>query len=279
MGGEELDSVSTGESEFVGMPPGYYPTKLYLNQVALSIPFTTADAKRFRTITDRMYYEEPELQDEYAKYGAIYLWGESVPMHFLSTKSVTKLEDFKGMKIAMTGAVWPKVLEAVGAVPLPTALMDRPTGLQTGLLDGSVLLADLHVVLGMHESAKYSMYLDWSMFAGGHEVMNLALYESLPKELQKIIMDAAKEAAHQYDVFVIEDLKWAEEEMRKAGVVFNPRLSWEDNVRWSELTGELVAEWVREGEARGLPAREVAAKFIQFTKETGHVFPKEWALD
>ena len=110
------------------------------------------------------------------------------------------------------------MLEVVGAVPVPSELMDRPIGLQTGLLDGSILMTDLHYVIGCHEFAKYSISSDFGCWANGHEVMNLELFNSLPEELQDIIEETAQEANRYYVEQLMGSYAWAEGGMQDAGV-------------------------------------------------------------
>ncbi|MHA2069153.1 MAG: TRAP transporter substrate-binding protein DctP [Candidatus Thorarchaeota archaeon] len=278
--GEELDAAATGVTQFSGVVPGYYPTRLQLNNITMSIPFSETDVHKFLSVMESLYYEDNILSGEYEKQGVKFLFSELTPSYqLLSREPITKLEDFSGKKIAITSTIAGRMLEAIGAVPVPSGLMDRPVGLQTGLLDGSILMTDLHYVIGAHEFAKYSMSSDFGCWANGHEVVNLELFNSLPKELQDIIEETTREANRYYVEELIGAYQWAEGGMKEDGVTFNPPLSFEEKVEWANAASQVVAEWIREGEGRGLPAKELVEKYMTLMKAGGWEFPREWALE
>ena len=229
---------------------------------------------------ETLYYEDNILTGEYEKHGAKFLFSELTPSYqLLSREPITKLEDLRGKKIAITSTIGARMLEAVGAIPVPAELMDRPIGLQTGLLDGSILMPDLHFVIGAHEFAKYSMSTDFGCWANGQEVMNLELFDSLPKAQQDIIEETAQEANRHYMDEVIGSYQWAEGGMKEAGVTFNPPLSFEQKASWANAAPGVVAEWIKEGEERDLPAKKLVEKYMKLMKDSGWVFPLEWALE
>jgi TRAP-type C4-dicarboxylate transport system substrate-binding protein len=278
--GEELDLCAEGASDLVITTVSYYPTRLMLNNITTALPFSATDVWDFLKITETLHYQDTLLEKEFEENGVKFLFSEHIPSWgLLSKKPVTKLEDLRGMKIAVTGDVPSKALKAVGSVPVPSMLMDRGPGLQTGMLDGSALLTTLHYAVKIHEFAKYRMSLDWGSSDTGMAAIRLELFNSLPKNIQDIIVEAGKEANSYFVKTNLERREKNLKNMKEFGIIMNPPLTFEEKKRWSEMMPTIVADWVKDGESRGLPTKKLMKRYIELTKATGHKFPYEWKLD
>ena len=53
----------------------------------------------------------------------------------------------------------------------------------------------------------------------------------------------------------------------------------EDTAKWAGIIGEPVADWVKDAQSKGITGADtVIEKFIQYEKEAGWKFPKEWKI-
>ncbi len=208
-----------------------------------------------------------------------FLWASSSPSYSLvSKKPITKLDDFKGMKIAITGDRFTKMLSAIGAVPLPTTLADRGTALQTGMLDGSIIPNDLTYPYRLHQSAPYYMDMDWGALSSVNIAMNLELFKSLPADVQNIVQRSFREVAQRNAPLYFYNESRLVRLMAQEKVTINPSLSLDEKVKWSNLLGEPVAERVKRGEDLGLPNKAMATRYMELLNKAGWKFPKQWSV-
>lgn len=183
------------------------------------------------------------MRKVYAKHNVYFLvpiwsdeWGAT-----MSTKPITSLKDFKGLKIrsfGIVGDIWIK--HGASIVWLPGG--EIYTALATGTIDAAnwgspyVFYVSKH-----HEVAKY--YLEPSLIAGDIEdlFVNLDVWKALPKDLQEILTIAGR-------IFAIERASFSNYasclaviEMKKAGVTFT-RLPDADLKLIRELALEILDE-------------------------------------
>lgn len=118
-----------------------------------------------------------------------------------TTKPISSLEDLKGMKIRALGS-FGDLVQALGgsATVLPGA--ELYTALQLGTIDGLVYGAEAIVAQGLEAFLK-SMIIKPNFNAGsGHWMFNKDVWDSLPEDLQQVVIDAARmqnmETAMQY---------------------------------------------------------------------------------
>ncbi|MFH1775228.1 MAG: TRAP transporter substrate-binding protein DctP [Chloroflexota bacterium] len=277
--GQEIDGTKTGLSDFSVFPNVYYPTKLFLNQLTHAVFGAPTDPNVGWEVVDKLYQEEPALAEEYEKYGNKLIGPLGVINYVLETKTpVTKLEDLEGQNIAISGHWAPKIVEATGATPLPTTLLDRPTALQTGMLDGSILPWVISAPFKLYEFAPYRTGPGWGYWAADMLTMNLELFNSLPDDIQEILLEVGREAGGVYMEMGQADWAKTKATMEASGVTFTD-FSDEEMIKWGNLIGNPVADAVKEGEAMGLPIRGPMETYLRLCKEAGHKFPREWTLD
>lgn len=125
-------------------------------------------------------------------------------MHFLENgfrnltnnkKAVNDVNDVKGLKIrTMAAPAHVKLWKQLGANPTP---MGWPinTELQQGTIDGQENPLWVIDKYKLYEVQKY-LSLTRHVYSPNVFLMNLNIYKSLPNDVQKIFMDAAKEASN-----------------------------------------------------------------------------------
>jgi tripartite ATP-independent transporter DctP family solute receptor len=114
---------------------------------------------------------------------------------FTSNKKLTSVEDFRGQKFRMpSNPIHVGITENLGASPQVIPLNELFNALQTGVVDGQD--NGMITVLSEHlnEVQKY-LYETNHIIATMEIVINAGVYNGLPADTQKIISDAAKEAA------------------------------------------------------------------------------------
>lgn len=111
-----------------------------------------------------------------------------IPMN--NVRPITKLEDFKGLKIrTMEVPLHKDAYRALGASPVPLPFGELYTALQTGVVDGNENGPATLEAMKFYEVQKYVTYLP-VVSNGGIFLMSLKTFNKLSPEHQKVIMES-----------------------------------------------------------------------------------------
>lgn len=112
-------------------------------------------------------------------------------------KPVASIADMQGKKMRASGNQLPPWLEALGMVPVETPIPETYTALERGIVDGMAFPVIGVTEMGMYEVIKY--VVDHPAFAAqnGYLIVNLDLWNKIPKRLQNKIDDTMAELEHE----------------------------------------------------------------------------------
>lgn len=276
---EELDALKAGITDGGLIILGFYPRMLYLQQFSLAVPFPSSDTKMVKRIFDRLMEEIPALPQEFEKYDAKFLFPSVMdPEALESLMPIRTVEDLKGKKIALSGRWGPKMVEAAGATALDMPTGERGTALQTKVIDGSILSLSVTFPNKLYEFAKHCTKVELAGARyGAAVVIRLSLFNKLPRDTQRVILEVNKEAGERYVEGMVKRRLEIEGKMKEAGVTFYD-FPFSEKVKWSNVLPDFLSQWVAEGEAKGLPARKTMQRFLELTKAEGYKFPREWVI-
>ncbi len=161
------------------------------------------------------YYQgggEKLCQEIWAKDGFVWFadWGHGAEQGFLTNKPIRTLEDFKGLKLRVSGQVSRKVVEAVGASAVMLPGGEVFEAMKRGVIDG-VEMATPYVnwQLGLQDTAKYWSTPVWHQRSGLHGLMvNQEAFDKLP-EVYKAVLKYACQAST-IEGMLLQDYKGAE---------------------------------------------------------------------
>ena len=137
-------------------------------------------------------------------------------------KAVRKLEDFKGLKVHNPfGQAKFLFLKSLGATNLVIPQSELVMALSTGMVDGEYGMIENTLTQGY--PVKYVH--EWGGLMSGHggacTLMNLAFWNSLPSDIQKIIMEKVVPELKAWDVAKVFEMEAkARETMKSRGVEF-----------------------------------------------------------
>jgi TRAP-type C4-dicarboxylate transport system substrate-binding protein len=164
------------------------------------------------------------LQEQFAAQGLYYL-GVCKPAEphvvniFGFRKPVTKLADFKGLKIATDGAAAAAFVKELGATPVAIPLTEYFTAMERGTIDGYTCGIPPVIDFGLGPVTKF--ILEESIFSSGGMVyvVNLNTWNKLPADLQEVLTQASIE--HEKNTKLWDDIvAQAKAELVKQGVQF-----------------------------------------------------------
>jgi len=220
MGSEEecTESVSIGAVEM--QAGGGLPIKTYAPQYYfLDSPYVMKDWAHYK----RVFLESPigeEARALIAKNGNTKYLGVVYRgvRQFTSNKPIKTPADIQGLKLRLPQLpTWVAVWKAVGALPVPVALTELFSALQTGVADASE--GDVSQIQSFHldEVQKY-LSMTGHLVQTGALTINKSFFESLSKEHQALIAQAGAEAAEWGSNQILTGEKDLIEDLKKKGM-------------------------------------------------------------
>ncbi|SUT94924.1 TRAP transporter substrate-binding protein [Actinobacillus lignieresii] len=207
--GGTIDIEMSGSPNFTGLEP-----KLNV----IDIPFIFKDREHVYKVLDGEIGQG--LLQDLEKQGlkGLAFWDVGFRAFSNSKHAVNKPEDIKGLKVRTNqNPMYIKAFSLLGGNPVPMPLSELYTALETRAVD-----AQEHPI-GIFWSAKlYEVQKHLSLTNHGYTplivVMNKAKFDGLTPELQKAVLDAAKEAGQFQRDLNVKNEKDIIEKLRKAGV-------------------------------------------------------------
>jgi TRAP-type mannitol/chloroaromatic compound transport system substrate-binding protein len=137
-----------------------------------------------------------------------------------SNKPIRSLEDFKGLRFRTGGYYWGKVLEKMGASVVTLPGSEVIPALERGVIDaGEFSMPMLDIKMGFHEVCKYLCLPGIHQPSSLDETLvNIKKWNALPKDLQEIMISAAKEASLFGMTLEIRENPKAFDEFKKKGI-------------------------------------------------------------
>lgn len=152
-----------------------------------------------------------------------------------SRKPINDLDDFKGMKIR-SHAGYNSIFKAVGASPVGIGISEIYSALERNLVDAAPY--NLFVYdMGINEVTKYALS---NSFWPSHTtiiLMNKKKYDSLPEDIQKVLMDAQIENEAEMPEKVAALKAEERGKLEAAGMTFT-ELPPDDAKQWAKISSE-----------------------------------------
>ncbi|SUT99841.1 TRAP dicarboxylate transporter subunit DctP [Actinobacillus lignieresii] len=207
--GGTIDIEMSGSPNFTGLEP-----KLNV----IDIPFIFKDREHVYKVLDGEIGQG--LLQDLEKQGlkGLAFWDVGFRAFSNSKHAVNKPEDIKGLKVRTNqNPMYIKAFTLLGGNPVPMPLSELYTALETRAVD-----AQEHPI-GIFWSAKlYEVQKHLSLTNHGYTplivVMNKAKFDGLTPELQKAVLEAAKEAGQFQRDLNVKNEKDIIEKLRKASV-------------------------------------------------------------
>ena len=246
-----LSGVSDLGMSCFAYTPGRFPLL-----EALDLPLGWPDGLTATRVATELAtkYEPEELQG--AK--ILYVHGHG-PGILATKKPVRRLEDLENMKIRGTG-LSAGIATALGATAVGMPQPETYDALQKGVVDGTFCPIETlkgwkqGEVIGSVTDTKAIGYTT-AMFVA----MNRGAWDALPEDLRQIVLEVSAEWVDKHG----EAWNQADEEglafVRELGREIIP-LSPEEEARWQEKVGPIVADYVRRTTEKGLPGTEFLAE-------------------
>ena len=275
---DTLEGVQSGIIDIGGYCFCFEPSNLPMHAFQVMLPFGTMDpvvsVKLARAIYDKVPYMSKVFEDKFGQtlIALIADNGYNLGTNF----EWNKVADLKGKKLAGAGLNL-KWLEFVGAVPVQGSLPEAYTGMQTGVYLGWIMFPSGWVNFKLYEQGKYYTEIGFGAITWHGLTVNRARWAKLPKDVQGIILEVAREYEARTGTFNKEAYPKQMAQMKSLGGVVK---SVPDSVRvdWANSLKGWPQEKAAELDKAGLPASQVLKLALEEAEKLGHKWPVRYQV-
>ena len=255
-----IDGVIAGQADIGCLCMAYQPGRfLVTNATALPVGFPNATVASL-ALWDLYKKYKPKA---FAKVKVLTMF-TCAPANIYSKKPVKNLDDLKGLELRASGGVL-QVLKALGAAPVGMPQSQTPEALQKGVVKGAASSLETLMDFKYAELCKYVTMINGPVYPFA-VVMNMDKWNSLPKDVQKVMDNLSVEQAwwtgNYMDNHVKESIEWS----KKNHNIEIITLTQKELAKWNKLLKPLIDKWSENAKAKGLPARTIL-KDIKVAKE------------
>ncbi|MBN1106709.1 MAG: TRAP transporter substrate-binding protein DctP [Deltaproteobacteria bacterium] len=275
--GEVLETVENGLADLGLVVQVFEMSKLEVWNFTYWIPFATKDIDKLiiahnKTIDHFPIFDENLKNFKQRRVGHAY-WSQA-PYELITKFPVKTMEDLKGKKLGHGGPMLPW-LAALGATSVQASYNDVYTSMDTGVIDGYSMPANVVTAFKIHEVGKYFTQLSLAgANIAGVITINLNKWNKLPKEVQEILVEVGNEFSWDLYKRGVKELNVALDVMKKAGVTVYD-LPESERARWDNVLNKarVAAKTIANCKKKGYPADSIADFFVKAMEKEGYKFP------
>jgi len=203
---------------------------------------------------------DPYLLPEFEGTKVIALWGAEDAGLMTRGAAIRSLDDVKGKRMRAPSAAQAKQLEVMGAVPIAMPITELYPGLERGVIDGAMVPFSVILDFRLGEVAK-GYTIPGPLFGRSSFLvaMNKKKYDSLSPAARAAIdkLSGRQLSLKATEVYLKRTAQGVDSVRGKAEVV---QLSAEEQKKISAVLRPIITDWIKESEAKGIPAREMLRK-------------------
>lgn len=200
---------------------------------------------------------DPYLLPEYKGVKVIALWGAEDAGLMTRSKPIRSMDDVKGLRMRSPSAAQAKQLEKMGATPIAQPITQVYPSMERGVIDGAMVPFTTILDFRLGEVARHytiaGPLFGRSLFL---IAMNQRKYDSLPQRHRQAIDKLSGRALSLKGTEIY--IKRAEQAVAsvrgKAEVI---EFGAAEQKRVGATLSPLIDEWIKEAEAKGIPARDM----------------------
>lgn len=272
---DTLEGVSQQLSDMGWIGALWEPAALPLQNIMYSVPFSTNSVRQAVDVMNELNDTSEAMKKEWAQNKIVFL-GTCVSdgYHLFTKKPVKTLDDLKGVKLLGAPVLAPWV-EPLGATLVNTGIPAMYSQLQTGVGDGTLLIATGAWPLKLYEQATHVTRVDTGPLTFGGFGVNADTWETLPEDVRQVLTKLGHEYSHENARLIEAKETLAFETMAKEGATITT-MPEEQRVEWVKKLPDLGKLWVETNEAKGLPAREIMKQFMETVRAHGGKPLRDW---
>ena len=274
---EVLEGVQNGIVDIGGFCFCFEPSNLPLHAFQVMLPFGPVDPIDSLRVAQAVYAQVPYLTNVFEeKFNQKLLARITDASYNLGTKfEWKKLDDLKGVKLAGAGLNlnW---LRHAGITPVQGSLPEAYTGLATDQYKGWIMFPSAWVNLKLYEQGPFYTLIGFGTIVWHGLTINADKWKSLPKEVQDIMTETAKDFEEQ--VGIVNRKRYGEDVDKLRKVIKVNKIDPEVRKSWAESLKNWPQQHADELEKKGLPAKKVLNLTLDAAEKVGHKWPVRYVV-
>ena len=256
-----MDGVIAGTADVGNLCMAYQPGRFILtNATALPIGFPNA------TVGSLVLWDLYKKYDPkpFAKVKVLTMF-TTAPSNIMSKIPIRNLNDIKGVPLRASGGAG-QILKAWGANLVGMPMPETPEALQKGVVKG--LFSSLEVMKDFKfaELCKYVTVTNTVIYPFA-VAMNLDKWNSLPKDVQKVMDDLSREQSEwtgkYMDDHVKESIAWSKK-THDVEIITLPK---QEMAEWNKSLEPITDKWMKDAEAKGIPGKKIVRDLKKWNKK------------
>ncbi len=275
---ETLEGVQSGIIDIGGYCFCFEPSNLPLHAFQVMLPFGTMDPETSVKLARAVYDKVPYMSEIFEKkfnQKLIALIADN-GYNLGTSFDWANVADLKGRKLAGAGLNL-KWLEYAGATPVQSSLPEAYTAMQTGVYNGWIMFPSGWVNFKLYEVGKFYTEVGFGAITWHGLTINSARWAKLPKDVQQIILEVAREYEARTGTVNKENYPKQLEQLKGFGttvksVPASVRVEWANSLKgWPQ-------EKAAELDKQGLPATQVLKLALDEAEKLGHKWPVRYQI-
>jgi len=273
---ETVTGTQDGLLDFCVITTSPVSGQLPYHQYSIYLPFCTGDNTLLQKVSDQLYEEfSDELVTSFETQYNQKLLAKMVldSYEIFSSAPIEKFSDLNNKKIGGSGRnlLW---LENTGAVAVQSNMTDGYTSLQTGLISGQFAAPHWAVKANYQDICKYATDIGLDSTMGELLTVNLDKWNSLPAEVQEIILEVSGELEDYHLQYTNDCRAKAYEAFEAAGGTI-VKMSEEEKAAWLSALPN-IPDTAAELGPTGL---KILERYVELLKENGVSIPRDWVFN
>ena len=271
-----LTGMQNGLGDIGVVTTVFHQDKVPMQAIAYVAPFVTADPVLLSRTVDALADKFPEMKEAWTKFNQVVLTSFSVidSYQMFFREKVTKVEDFRGKKIAGAG-INMRYLTGTGATPVIGSMVHYYNKFKTGAIDGSMLWTDAAVAFKLVEGAKFMLKADIGTANSKALTMNLDTYKKLPGPVRKVIHEVSRDYRDHTGRAAMNDAAKAYANYKKKGGTII-QMSQAARENWAKSMPNIGKDWAGKLDKKGLPGTKLLAAYMDKMRAANQPIIRHW---
>ncbi len=269
-----IQQAIDGVADIVWTLPGYTAGRFPSMEV-MELPFLTKDAEGGSRAAWEIY--EKYGQKDFAGVKPLAFNVHDRGQIHNNKRPITKVADFRGLKMRAPTRLTNKMVAALGATPVAMPMPQTPDAVSKGVVDGYVLPWEVIPTMKLHEMTKYHSEINPpqpGLYTGLFTIaVNQAKYDSLTPEQKKVIdANSGVEFSAAIGKAWDDSAPAARKQAQDRGNQFNT-IGAAEVEGFQKATARVATDWVKEVTAKGYDgkamlhdAQTLSAQYAQYAK-------------
>jgi len=249
--GETLSLLQNDAIDMASLSASYFPAELPLFTAPNSFPMAMNNPCEASRLMQRLVKEVPAYMEEANANGIRPLFFHVLnPYLLVSKEPITSVADMQGVKMRTWGSHMPRMVEAVGGVPVSMGMPSIYEAMSRGTIDAAPFAVDLVVNYNIYEVADHVSEITlWEGPTAAVWITDDA-WAKLDEEEREVIQSVAAEARQRDLDRVLAAANEARERLEAKGMTFHEFPEAEVR-KWEAALPDFFDEWVTKMEDKG----------------------------